>query len=97
MEWNHFENWGTTWNFAEDISNPLHSTQHLFKNTSHFIWGTSRIHIRQNLFKNGWAVKVRPVATTICNNFIGNTFDVGTNGTMVLNTFDHNYWDKYEG
>ena len=31
------------------------------------------------------------------NNFFGNTFDIGTNGTLVLNTFNNNYWDKYEG
>jgi nitrous oxidase accessory protein len=31
------------------------------------------------------------------NNFINNTFDVSTNGSLVLNTFNHNYWDKYEG
>ncbi|HLG39526.1 MAG TPA: hypothetical protein VI461_07650, partial [Chitinophagaceae bacterium] len=31
------------------------------------------------------------------NNFLSNTFDVGTNGSLVLNSFDHNYWDKYEG
>ena len=31
------------------------------------------------------------------SNFINNTFDVGTNGSLVLNTFDHNYWDKYDG
>jgi nitrous oxidase accessory protein len=31
------------------------------------------------------------------NNFSGNTFDVGTNGSLVLNTFNGNYWDNYEG
>ena len=31
------------------------------------------------------------------NDFIGNTFDVGTNGSLVLNTFNNNYWDKYDG
>ena len=31
------------------------------------------------------------------NNFLANTFDVGTNGSLVLNTFSNNYWDKYEG
>ena len=31
------------------------------------------------------------------NNFLSNTFDVGTNGSLVLNTFNFNYWDKYEG
>ena len=31
------------------------------------------------------------------NNFTGNTFDVATNGSLVLNRFIKNYWDKYEG
>ena len=31
------------------------------------------------------------------NNFVGNTFDISTNGDLVLNNFDNNYWDKYEG
>ena len=31
------------------------------------------------------------------NNFIGNSFDIGTNGSLVLNNFNNNYWDKYEG
>ena len=31
------------------------------------------------------------------NNFNGNSFDVATNGTMMLNKFYNNYWDKYEG
>ena len=24
-------------------------------------------------------------------------FDIGTNGSLVLNKFNNNYWDKYEG
>ena len=31
------------------------------------------------------------------NNFLSNTFDVSTNGSLVLNSFNYNYWDKYEG
>jgi nitrous oxidase accessory protein len=31
------------------------------------------------------------------NNFQRNTFDVSTNGSLVLNRFHRNYWDKYEG
>jgi nitrous oxidase accessory protein len=31
------------------------------------------------------------------NNFTSNTFDLSTNGTMVLNKIDRNYWDKYQG
>jgi nitrous oxidase accessory protein len=30
-------------------------------------------------------------------NFLGNTFDVSTNGSLVLNEFNGNYWDKYDG
>ena len=33
----------------------------------------------------------------IHNNFINNVFDVGTSGTMNMNDFRKNYWDKYEG
>ncbi len=31
------------------------------------------------------------------NNFVQNTFDLATNGSLKLNTFVRNYWDKYEG
>jgi nitrous oxidase accessory protein len=31
------------------------------------------------------------------NNFVANTFDISTNGTLVLSFFTGNYWDKYEG
>ena len=31
------------------------------------------------------------------NNFIGNTFDIATNGTLSMNDLNGNYWDKYEG
>ena len=31
------------------------------------------------------------------NNYLKNTFDISTNGSLVLNTFNSNYWDKYEG
>ena len=53
--------------------------------------GASRIMITHNLFKNnGWAMKVQASCmdnTITKNNYIGNTFDVGTNGSLVLNTF----------
>ena len=31
------------------------------------------------------------------NNFMSNSFDVSTNGQKVMNSFNNNYWDKYEG
>lgn len=55
----------------------------------------------KNVFNgNGWGLKIQAncmdnVITE--NNFTGNTFDVSTNGSLVLNTFNNNYWDKYEG
>ena len=63
--------------------------------------GTSRIFFEKNNFsKNGYALKIWANCqqdTLRSNNFIGNTFDVGTNGTLNDNLFANNYWDKYEG
>src|SRR5690606_9717759 len=63
--------------------------------------GCSRINLYKNAFyNNGWAVKISASSeknSFTNNNFIGNTFDIGTNGSLVLNTFNGNYWDKYEG
>lgn len=66
-----------------------------------YMEGASRIQITKNAFhKNGWAIKIQASCMDVAvthNNFFGNTFDVATNGTLVLNTFNSNYWDKYEG
>jgi nitrous oxidase accessory protein len=66
-----------------------------------FMEGTNRILVQRNIFReNGWAMRVQASCndnTFINNNFFGNTFDVATNGTMMLNKFKNNYWDKYEG
>lgn len=56
---------------------------------------------KNNTFReNGWAIKLQASCDDNDfqhNNFIANTFDVATNGSLVLNTLDNNYWDKYEG
>ncbi len=66
-----------------------------------YMEGSNRMHFKNNLFKeNGWAMKIQASCTDNTierNNFLANTFDMGTNGSLVLNTFDTNYWDKYEG
>ncbi len=66
-----------------------------------YMEGTTRVRIEKNTFRdNGWAIRIQAScsADTICrNDFFGNTFDVATNGSLVLNNFDRNYWDKYEG
>jgi nitrous oxidase accessory protein len=63
--------------------------------------GANRIIIENNTFEaNGWGIKIQASCMSNefkKNNFFGNTFDVSTNGTLVLNTFAENYWDKYEG
>jgi nitrous oxidase accessory protein len=105
MEFNHFEqNWGGSAYgiLLKDISDSYVQHNIFFKNTiALHLEGTSRMEIQENLFKeNGWAIKVQASCEDNHfhdNNFISNSFDVGTNGTMVLNTFSKNYWDKYEG
>jgi len=105
MEWNHFEqNWGASSYgiLLKDISDSHIQHNTFFKNSvALHLEGTSRIDIHENLFReNGWAIKVQASCEDNSfhhNNFIGNSFDVGTNGTLVLNTFYNNYWDKYEG
>jgi nitrous oxidase accessory protein len=62
---------------------------------------TNRIISRLNSFNNnGWGMRIQASCdeSTICyNNFQGNTFDIATNGTMMLSKFFNNYWDNYEG
>jgi nitrous oxidase accessory protein len=66
-----------------------------------YMEGSNRIQFEKNVFKeNGWAMKIQASCDQNeikNNNFIGNTFDMGTNGSLVMNSFDKNYWDKYEG
>lgn len=72
------------------------------KNTTGiFLDGSNRITAENNRFmSNGWGMRMQAncMDNIIRNNdFLGNTFDVSTNGTLTLNTFTENYWDKYEG
>lgn len=105
MEHNVFDkNWGASAYgiLLKDISNSHILHNKFIQNTvAIHMEGSSRIEITGNIFKaNGWALKVQASCddnTFSSNNFNGNTFDVATNGTMSLNKFDHNYWDKYEG
>jgi len=69
--------------------------------TGIYMEGTTRIMVLRNSFNgNGYALRVQASCsdnTIQQNNFTGNTFDVATNGSLVLNSFNSNYWDKYEG
>lgn len=63
--------------------------------------GANRVEIYKNKFlKNGWALKINASSTDISivgNNFLGNTFDIATNGRLKTKSLNGNYWDKYEG
>ncbi len=63
--------------------------------------GVSRTRFENNDYiRNGYAIRLQASCDDNVfsyNNFSGNTFDLSTNGTMVLNTIDNNYWDRYEG
>ncbi len=105
MEGNRFEkNWGPSSYgiLLKDIRDSHIQNNTFFKNSVGIhMEGSSRIDASKNMFKeNGWAIKVQASCDDnnfYQNNFFGNTFDIATNGTMVLNKFYNNYWDKYEG
>lgn len=98
------ENWGDAAYglLLKEINDSYIENNRFEKNTmAIYAEGANRIHMQKNVFKsNGWALKIQASCMDITlqqNNFIGNTFDVGTNGSLVMNTFNNNYWDKYEG
>ena len=102
---NYFEeNWGdgAYGLLLKEISDSYISNNKFIKNTVGILMeGASRVFMQFNVFKsNGWAMKIQASCmdvTVINNNFKSNTFDIGTNGSLVLNKFNNNYWDKYEG
>ncbi len=102
---NHFENnWGPSAYglLLKEISDSriFHNT-YLQNTVAITMEGTNRITVQQNSFTgNGWAMKVAASCndnTFLYNNFERNTFDVATNGEVMLNHFMSNYWDKYDG
>ena len=105
MESNHFEeNWGPSafGILLKEITDSHINGNTFTRNTvGIYMEGSSRMEVMNNVFSsNGWAVKVQASCDDNKfqhNNFFGNSFDIATNGTMVLNSFNNNYWDKYEG
>lgn len=98
------QNWGDAAYgiLLKEISDSRIEKNKFLENTvAIFLEGASRIDIQRNSFRNnGWAMKIQASCMDInvtANNFLSNTFDVGTNGSLVLNKFSQNYWDKYEG
>lgn len=98
------ENWGDAAYglMLKEISDAEIRGNRFSKNTTGiYMEGTNRVVVKNNeLISNGWGMKIQASCmdnTINYNNFVGNTFDISTNGDLVLNNFDNNYWDKYEG
>ena len=66
-----------------------------------YLEGANRNIIDGNLFEaNGWGLRVLANAQEnriVNNEFIGNSFDVGTNSRQNFSTFSNNFWDRYRG
>lgn len=86
----------------KDIDNSLISGNQFLNNTTGiYSEGSNNVRIEKNKFeRNGWAVKLWANSTRnvfSANAFIDNTFDVSTNSRQHYNTFERNYWSKYDG
>jgi nitrous oxidase accessory protein len=105
MQRNVFENnWGGSAYglLLKEISDGTIVQNQFVQNTAGIVMeSTNRIDVQLNSYRsNGWALRIQASCndnTVHHNNFQGNTFDVATNGTLMLNEFYNNYWDKYEG
>jgi len=105
MTENRFEdNWGPAafGLLLKDITDSEIAGNTFVKNTvGIYAEGSNRVRIAENVFeRNGWAVKIMADAydnVVTANNFVANSFDVGTNSRQSFSTFEGNYWDAYEG
>lgn len=98
------DNWGdgAYGVFLKEMSDSYIIGNKFTKNTvGVFMEGATNIRVEKNVFlSNGWAFKIQASSSNVTithNNFIANTYDIGTNGSLVLNSFNENYWDKYDG
>ena len=98
------DNWGDAAYglLLKEISDSNISGNRFINNTTGiYMEGTSRIWLDKNLFReNGWGIKIMASCMDNSlrkNDFYSNSFDVSTNGNVVLNHFEGNYWDRYHG
>lgn len=98
------DNWGNAaFGLLLKEINGGHINFNYFENNTcaSYFEGATRMSVHGNTFRqNGWAMKIQASCDNVkidSNNFLLNTFDVATNGSLVLNDFNYNYWDKYEG
>jgi len=105
MKYNVFnKNWGASSYgllLKEINDSEIQENSFSFNTAGIYMEGSNRVIMVQNNFSNnGWALRIQASCSDNIiskNNFIGNTFDVSTNGETQLSNFNSNYWDKYEG
>lgn len=86
----------------KDIRDSHIENNHFLRNSMGvYMEGASRNVLKHNVFdENGWAIRLQSSCDENVfseNNFSKNTFDMATNGSLVLNKLEKNYWDKYDG
>ncbi len=98
------DNWGSAAYaiLLKEISDSYAAYNEFARNTTAiYMEGSSRLTIFANRFiQNGYGIRIQASCDNNVirkNNFIANSFDIATNGSLVLNSFNENYWDKYEG
>lgn len=98
------ENWGDSSYglLLKDIRDSEVINNRFTKNSiAIYMEGSSRIAFKKNIFKeNGYGIRLQASCDEnefAQNNFQLNTFDMATNGNLVLNTINSNFWDRYEG
>jgi nitrous oxidase accessory protein len=97
-------NWGSSAYglLLKDIRDSKVLNNEFTKNTvAIYMDGCSRsVLVKNNFNNNGYALKMQSNCDDNfirLNNFRSNSFDYATNGFLVLNSFNFNYWDKYTG
>lgn len=98
------DNWGSASYglLLKDIrDSEVHGNDFIRNSIGIFMEGSSRIVFTENIFDaNGYGIRLQASCDDNVfrkNNFMTNTFDLATNGTLVLNDINDNYWDRYEG
>jgi nitrous oxidase accessory protein len=105
MKRNNFENnWGAASYglLLKEIYDSIIEDNTFKKNTCGIYYEScGRVKTANNLFlNNGWAIRLMANSMDNVftkNKFIDNTFDVATNSSRNFNTFEYNYWNKYDG
>lgn len=86
----------------KDISDSRIADNRITDNTvGLYLEGVNRVEVAGNTIeRNGWAVKLMANSTDnffTGNHFVGNSFEVTTNGRQHSSRFEGNHWDQYSG